>query len=238
MTEGGTVARRLAAVRGAVEEAAARAGRSPSEITLIGVTKRFPPEKIQEAVDAGLTHLGENRVQEAEPKIPLVKPAAGSGLTWHLVGHLQRNKAQRALKLFPVIHSLDSVALAERLDRLAAETGARPIVLVEVNLAAEPSKHGVSPEGLGALLEAVARLEHLRLTGFMAIPPMLDPEAPMEASRPYFRQLAALRDTWRSRGYDLHALSMGMTDDFPVAVEEGATHIRIGRAIFGERPPA
>jgi pyridoxal phosphate enzyme (YggS family) len=236
--EGGTVAQRLAAVQGAVEEAAARAGRSPEEITLIGVTKRFPAERIQEAVDAGLTHLGENRVQEAEPKIPLVRPGAGSELTWHLVGHLQKNKAQRALKLFPVIHSLDSVALAERLDRLAAEMGARPTVLVEVNLAAEPSKHGVTPEGLGALLEAIAPLEHLRLAGLMAIPPMLDPEASMKASRPYFRQLAALRDTWRSRGYDLPALSMGMTDDFPVAVEEGATHIRVGRAIFGERPPA
>jgi pyridoxal phosphate enzyme (YggS family) len=233
----GGIAGRLRAVREAVRAAAERAGRSPEEITLIGISKTVPPVRIQEAVDAGLTHLGENRIQEAEGKVGRVTPGPG-GLTWHLVGHLQRNKAQRALRYFPVIHSLDSVALAERLDRLAGEAGLRPTVFLEVNLAGEATKHGIAPEELGALLEPVAALENLRLAGLMAGPPFLGPDESCEAARPWFRRLAGLRDSWRSRGYDLPALSMGMTDDYTVAVEEGATHIRVGRAIFGERPPA
>jgi pyridoxal phosphate enzyme (YggS family) len=233
---GAAVAERIQRVREAIAEAARRAGRSPEEITLIGVTKTVPAGRIQEAVQAGLTDLGENRVQEAESKIPEIAPRGGV-LTWHLIGHLQRNKARKAIHLFPIIHSVDSVPLAGRLDRLAAEKGARPTVLLEVNLAGETTKNGVRPEDLGPLLEAVAGLPHLRLAGLMAIPPFVDPAAQTEASRPQFRQLARLADRWRSRGYDLPVLSMGMTDDYPAAVEEGATHVRVGRAIFGERPP-
>jgi pyridoxal phosphate enzyme (YggS family) len=231
-----SIAERLLSVRARIAEAARRGGRSPDGVSLIGVTKTVSPPRIQEAVDAGLTEIGENRVQEAEVKIPLVR-SHGAPLTWHLVGHLQKNKARRALSLFPWIHSVDSTDLAVRLDALAGELGVRPTVLVEVNIAAEESKSGVGPEGLGALIETVAGLPRLRLAGLMAIPPLPDPAQGSEASRPLFRALARLRDTWASKGYDLPALSMGMTDDFEIAVEEGATHVRVGRAIFGERPP-
>jgi len=231
-----SIAERLLAVRARITAAARRAGRSPDDVCLIGVAKTVLPVRIQEAVDAGLTEIGENRVQEAEAKIPLVRPH-GAPLTWHLVGHLQKNKARRALSLFPWIHAVDSIDLAAKLDALAGELGVRPTVLVEVNVAAEASKSGVGPEDLGPLLEAVARLPRLRLAGLMAVPPPPDPAVGPEASRPHFQALARARDTWASRGYDLPALSMGMTDDFDVAVEEGATHVRVGRAIFGERPP-
>lgn len=237
MNAASTIASKLAAVRERMTAAAVAAGRSPSEITLIGVTKTVPANRIQEAVDAGLVHLGENRVQEAEGKIDGVRAIAGP-LTWHLVGRLQANKARRAVALFPVIHSVDSIDLARRLDRIAGETEARPSVLVEVNLAAEGTKGGVRPDGLEALLEAIAALPRLNLMGLMSIPPAPPPGAADTASRPHFRALRELRDRWRSRGYDLPALSMGMTDDFTVAIEEGATHVRVGRAIFGERPPA
>lgn len=231
------IAERLLSVRARITSAAIRAGRNPDGITLIGITKTMPVPRVQAAVDAGLTDIGENRVQEAEDKIHTVHPAKVP-LTWHLVGHLQQNKARRAVALFPWIHSVDSAALAEKIDRLAAELSVRPVVLVEVNLASEPAKSGVPPDALGPLLEAMGRLHHLKPAGLMAVPPMLPPGAPAEASRPFFKQLAGLRDTWRARGYDLPALSMGMTDDFEVAIEEGATHVRVGRAIFGERPAA
>jgi pyridoxal phosphate enzyme (YggS family) len=230
------IAGRIAAVRERIARAANRAGRSPEEITLIGISKSVPAGRVQEAVDAGLTHLGENRIQEAAEKIPGVHPGR-AGLTWHMVGHLQRNKARKALELFPWIHSVDSVALAGRLERIASETGLRPRVLVEVDLAGEAGKKGIPPGELGGLLEALAAMDNLRLVGLMAIPPIPALDAGSEANRPYFRDLAALRDRWRGRGYDLPVLSMGMTDDFEAAVEEGATHVRVGRAIFGERPP-
>jgi len=228
------VAERLLAVRGRIAAAAARAGRDAGEITLIGISKTMPAGRVQAAVDAGLADIGENRVQEAEDKIHLVRPAK-SPLTWHLVGHLQANKARRAAALFPWIHSVDSAALAEKLDRISGEIGVRPMILLEVNLAGEASKNGIRPEAVGPLLETIAGLPHLRIAGLMSVPPAQLPGEGPEASRPHFRALAALRDTWHSRGYDLPALSMGMTDDFEVAIEEGATHIRVGRAIFGER---
>jgi pyridoxal phosphate enzyme (YggS family) len=231
------IASNLALVREQVAAAAAVSGRASSEITLIGVTKTVAAGRIQEAVDAGLLHLGENRVQEAEGKIAGVRASSGA-LTWHLVGRLQANKARRAIALFSVIHSVDSIDLAHRLDRIAGETEATVSVLVEVNLAGEATKGGVRPDGLGALLESIAALPRLKLTGLMSIPPAPPPGAADTASRPYFRELRELRDRWRSRGYDLPALSMGMTDDFTVAIEEGATHVRVGRAIFGGRPPA
>lgn len=231
------IAAGLAGVRRRIARAAARSGRAPEEITLVGISKTVDAGRIQEAVEAGLADVGENRVQEAAGKIPAVRPGE-AGLTWHLVGHLQKNKVRKALELFPWIHSVDSVSLAERIDRIAGELEVRPTVLLEVNLAGEASKHGVAPEGVGPLLEAAARLENLRLAGLMAVPPAPADPGDAEACRAWFRSLAALRDRWRSRGYDLPALSMGMTGDFEIAVEEGATHVRVGRAIFGERPPA
>ena len=234
---GAGIAGSIEEVRTRIAAAAKRAGRSAGAITLIGVSKTVDAGRIQAAIDAGLGHLGENRVQEAEAKIPSIRPGRG-GLTWHLVGHLQKNKARRAVELFGWIHSVDSGALALRLDRIAAEIGARPTVLLEVNLAGEATKTGVSPDALGRLLDETGPLENLRVAGLMAVPPVLPDGAPAEGSRPWFQRLAALRDTWRSRGYDLPVLSMGMTDDFEIAVEEGATHVRVGRAIFGERPPA
>lgn len=231
---GGAIASRVAQVRDRIAAAARRAGRSTRAITLIGICKTVPPERIQEAVDSGLSHLGENRVQEAEAKAPLISPGS-AGLTWHMVGHLQQNKARKAVALFSWIHSLDSAELAARLDRLAGETGRRLQVLVEINLAGEATKNGVTPERLGPLLEVLAPLENLELAGLMAVPPILPPGATAADARPHFRRLAVLRDTWGRRGYDLPALSMGMTDDFEIAVEEGATHVRVGRAIFGER---
>lgn len=232
-----TIAGNLARVQERIAAAARRAGRAPEEITLIGVSKTVPAARIQQAVDCGLAHLGENRVQEASQKIPSVRPRPG-GLTWHLVGHLQSNKARRAVTLFSCVHSVDSIDLARRLDRLAGESG-RPLrVFVEVNLAAEATKHGLSPEDLGPVLEALASLDNLEVAGLMAVPPALPEGAPDEAFRPPFRRLAELRDRWRARGYDLPALSMGMSDDFEIAIEEGATHVRVGRAIFGDRPPA
>jgi pyridoxal phosphate enzyme (YggS family) len=231
------VAERLLSVRARIAAAAKRAGRSADDVTLIGISKTMPAARVQAAVDAGLTDIGENRVQEAEEKIHSVRSRKVS-LTWHLVGHLQQNKARRAVALFPWVHSVDSASLAEKIDRLAEELGVRPVVLIEVNLASEPTKTGVAPEALGPLLEAVGRLGHLKLGGLMAVPPALLPGQTSEGSRASFGRLATLRDTWRSRGYDLPALSMGMTDDFEVAIEEGATHVRVGRAIFGDRPAA
>ncbi len=237
ITQGGSIPLRLEQVRDRIAEAARRAGRTPDRITLIGVSKTISTAHVQEAVEAGLADLGENRVQEAEEKIPQVRPGP-AGLTWHLVGHLQRNKARKAVALFSWIHSVDTAELALRLDRLAAEAGRRLDVLVEVNVADETTKQGIHPARLGQVLETLASLENLRVAGLMAVPPILPEGSPAAASRPHFRRLAALRDSWRSRGYDLPALSMGMSDDFEVAVEEGATHVRVGRAIFGERPPA
>ena len=234
MTARSAAAARYEAVRERIRAAAARAGRREDEITLIGVSKTVPPAEIQEVVDAGLTHLGENRIQEAEEKIPLVRPSL-AGLTWHLVGHLQKNKAQKAVKLFSWIHSVDSASLISRLDRLAAEQGIRLGFFLEVNVGEEEGKHGVPPSGLGGLLEVAAGAENLHLAGLMAIPPIPSAGSGAEASRPHFRVLARLRDTWAARGYDLPALSMGMTGDFEVAIEEGATHVRVGRAIFGDR---
>ncbi len=231
------IARNLAQVRDRIAEAARRSGRSPERITLIGVCKTISAAHVQEAVEAGLADLGENRVQEAEEKIPQVRPGP-SGITWHLVGHLQGNKARKAVALFAWVHSVDTAELALRLDRLAAEAGRKLDVLVEINLAGEATKQGLHPARLGPVLEALASLENLRVAGLMAVPPILPEGTPAAASRPHFRRLAALRDSWRARGYDLPALSMGMSDDFEVAVEEGATHVRVGRAIFGERPPA
>jgi len=229
MTE---ISRNLARVRERIAAAARRAGRNPDEVTLVAVTKGVGLDRVLEAVACGVTHIGENRVQEAAAKFPHLPP----GVVRHMVGHLQRNKAKMAVRLFDLIHSLDSLRLAEELNRRALEAGRVMDVLVQVNVSGEPTKYGVSPEEVEALVENMASLPGLRLRGLMTIAPIVeDPEQ----ARPYFRRLRQLGDVIRSAATDLKLerleLSMGMTDDFEVAVEEGATIVRIGRAIFGPR---
>ena len=217
-----TIADRVAHVRQRIERAAERAGRSPADVTIVAVSKGFPPSAIDEAMVAGIADIGENRVQEAAAKIAALR---GLPVTWHLVGHLQTNKAKTALELFDIIHSVDSLHLAEVLSHRAQ----RPLpVLLEVSVTGEASKFGFPPNEVAAAAEAIARLPRLDLRGLMTVAPFIsDPET----VRPVFRELRRLRDA-----LGLAELSMGMTDDFEVAIEEGATLVRIGRAIFGERP--
>ena len=218
-----TTAERLQAVGQRITGACLRSGRSPQEVTLIAICKGFPPEAVREAVAAGVRHLGENRVQEAGAKQPRLADLPPD-VVWHMVGHLQTNKAKTALSLFDIIHSVDSLHLAEAISRRALE----PVpVFLEVNVASEPTKYGFSPQELPKAAEASARLPNLDLRGLMTIAPLV---ADQEEVRPVFRHL---REIAHSLG--LRELSMGMTDDFEAAVEEGATHLRIGRAIFGER---
>jgi pyridoxal phosphate enzyme (YggS family) len=230
------IAGRLSAVRERITRAAERAGRRPADVTLVGITKTHPPAAIRAAFDAGLRDFGENKVQEAAPKIEALASLQAGGLRWHLVGHLQSNKARRAAELFSRVHSIDSAGLASRLDRAAAEAGVSLSVLVQVELAGEATKSGLSESALLPALQSMCGLAHLRVDGLMTLPPYAeDPEQ----ARPLFRKLRALRDWAGERGL-LHGreLSMGMSHDFEVAIEEGATLVRVGTAIFGERPPA
>jgi len=227
------IADNLRSVRERVAAACQRAGRSPDEVAIVGVSKTFPPALVVEACRAGLADVGENRVQEAAAKIPAVE-ALGSRPRWHLVGHLQTNKVKTALGLFDIIHSVDSLRLAESISRQVAslpvqKAGPLP-VLLEVNVAGEASKFGLRPEETGPALEQIARLPGLAVQGLMTVAPLVDDP---EEVRPVFRELRRLRDD-----LGLRDLSMGMTDDFEVAIEEGATIVRIGRAIFGPREPA
>ena len=225
------IAQNLESIRGRIRAAASRAGRDPASITLVGVSKTVPPDRIREAIDAGLDDLGENRIQEAREKIPLLP----GPVRWHLVGHLQGNKAKVAAEMFEVIHSVDSPGLLQRLDRLAGAVGRTLQALVQVDLADEPSKFGVEPDRLDAVLEAAAGCRAVQVRGLMILPPYQeDPEK----SRPLFRRLRDLRDaaTTRHQQLTLDQLSMGMSGDFEVAIEEGATIVRVGRALFGERP--
>lgn len=218
-------------VRERIAAAARNAGRS-GEITLIAISKTQPPGAIRAAVEAGLRHFGENRVQEWEGKRSATEDLSA---TWHLVGHLQSNKAARAAKIFQSVDCVDDFVLAQRLDRACTEpASARKLrVLLEVRLAPEESKNGVSIEELPSLAEQVVQLPHLDLAGLMCIPPFLDDP---EQVRPYFRRLRELRDSLvQQLGRSLPVLSMGMSHDFEVAVEEGATEVRIGTAIFGAR---
>ena len=225
------LARARERVLGRIAEAAARVGRDPGEVTLVAVSKTHPAEVVQAAIDAGLTVLGENRVQEAAAKV-----TATVGGTWHLVGPLQGNKARRALETVDVIESVDSLELARRLDRIAGEVrpGVPFPVLLQVNVADDPAKAGFEPEAVESALAALLDLPSLRVDGLMTIGRLVeDPEA----ARPTFAALRELSIRLRARDQRLGAqLSMGMTDDFPVAVEEGATIVRVGRALFGERP--
>jgi pyridoxal phosphate enzyme (YggS family) len=224
------IAENLKRVCDQIGEAAANAGRAVNEIELVAITKTHPVEKIREAVEWGHTLFGESRVQEAHAKIPELP----SNLRWHFVGHLQKNKIRQALPLFELFHGVDSLALAQEMDRIAAEEGMHPRILLEVNVAGEGSKFGFKAETLRAEMESLLALPRLSIEGFMCIPPLAEER---EESRRYFRQLRGLHDLLEKEfEVKLPHLSMGMTNDFPVAVEEGATLVRVGTAIFGERP--
>jgi pyridoxal phosphate enzyme (YggS family) len=224
------VAENLERVRGQITQAAAKAHRPANGIELVAITKTHPAEKVREAVDAGHTLFGESRIQEARAKIPELP----SNLRWHFVGHLQKNKIRQALPLFELFHGVDSLALAQEMNRIAAEEGAHPSVLLEVNVAEEGSKFGFKAETLRAEIESLLALSRLSIEGLMCIPPLAD-EA--EVSRKFFVQLRELRDSLEQEfNLRLPHLSMGMTQDFWIAVEEGATLVRVGTAIFGERP--
>jgi PLP dependent protein len=224
-----SVAENLARVREQIAQAATKVGRSVDDIELVTISKTHPVEKVREAYEAGQTLFGESRVQEARAKTPELP----SAIRWHFVGHLQKNKIRHALPLFEMIHSVDSLALAQDMDRIAEEEGMRPRVLLEVNVAGEGSKFGFRPEQLRVEMEDLLALPRLSIEGLMTIPPLAE-EA--EASRKYFVHLRELRDTLeRELNLKLPHLSMGMTSDFPIAIEEGATLVRVGTAIFGER---
>jgi pyridoxal phosphate enzyme (YggS family) len=219
----------LARVRDQIAQAATKTGRAVTEIELVAITKTHLAAKVRAAYDAGQILFGESRVQEARVKIPELP----SNLRWHFVGHLQKNKIRNALPLFEMLHSVDSLALAQDMNRIAEEEGFHPRVLLEVNVAGEGSKFGFKPESLRAEMETLLALPRLSILGLMTIPPLAE-EA--EASRKYFVQLRELRDRVQTEFHvDLAHLSMGMTNDFAIAVEEGATLVRVGTAIFGER---
>ena len=224
-----SIAENLETVRGNIANAAHRTGRDAGSVELIAVSKTYPAEIISEAIDAGQEVFGENRVQEAMIKIP----ALPGRLRWHLIGHLQSNKVRKALPLFDLIHGVDSTDLARDIDRIAAEAGSHPRVLLEVNVSGEGSKHGFSPEHLERNLESLLELPRVHIEGLMTMAP-LAPEA--EASRRYFAALRELRDRISMKtGISLKTLSMGMSGDYQVAVEEGSTLVRVGSAIFGSR---
>jgi PLP dependent protein len=225
---------RLEAIRARMQTAAHRAGRPPDSVKLVAVSKTVEAQRVREALHLGQVDFGENRVQEARDK----QPGVGAGARWHLVGHLQRNKAKEAARLFQVIHSVDSVGLLRDLERHGAGLQTPLRALIQVNLASEAGKHGAAPRELPEILAAAEEMQHIKVTGLMILPPYHpDPEQ----SRPLFRGLAELARELSLTGFNnvsLRELSMGMSEDFEVAIEEGATWIRIGRALFGERPAA
>ncbi len=220
-------------VRDKINNSALKTGRNPEDIKLIAVSKRVELPKIVAAIKAGASILGENRIQEARNKItelradnPYLKPE------WHLIGNLQKNKVKIAVQLFDLIHSLDSVELAEALNNYSGKEGKKQRVLIQVKLSDEITKHGIPERDVIQLLQKVADMKHLQIDGLMTIPPFFDN---MEKTRPYFRKLRELRDKLSSEGLALPELSMGMSGDFEVAIEEGSTMVRVGTAIFGER---
>lgn len=228
-------------VRARIAVAAERVGRDPADVRLVAVTKTVPAYRVHMAWELGLTDFGENRVQEAVEKIPLVFPEEKSEIRnsqfpirWHMIGHLQRNKVKYVIPLFELIHSVDSVRLAREIDKRAGYADKVVPVLIEVNVAGEASKFGFAPEAVADAVSEIAELPRVRVQGLMTVAPIAgDPEE----VRPHFRRLRGLRDRLADQfpDVDWHHLSMGMTDDFEIAVEEGATLVRIGRAIFGER---
>lgn len=233
-----SVAENIARVREQIEKAALRAGRKPNEITLVAVSKTFPVELIFEAYKAGAQDIGENRVEEAGEKIPAVSHSLGSGkIRWHLIGHLQRRKAREAISLFDVIQSVDTLRLAETMNRMALQEGKKVPILLQANVGSDPNKFGFDTDARDAFfqqVEKIVALPQLLVEGLMTIGPLV---ATAEQARPFFRDLRILNEQLAQRfpqaGW--RELSMGMTDDFTVAIEEGATIVRIGRAIFGQR---
>jgi len=216
-----------------ISRAAMKADRSPDEVRLIAVTKTVTVEAIREAVDCGLRVFGENRVQEAKQKIMNSGiRSLSEQLAWHLIGHLQKNKTKDAVQLFDLIHSVDSAELAEEIDRQAERIGKVQRVLVQVKLSEEETKYGIAEEALPQMLESIEGKDHIRAEGLMTIPPFL---RDLNSVRPYFIRLRELRERTEARGFALPELSMGMSHDFEAAIEEGATMVRIGTAIFGER---
>jgi pyridoxal phosphate enzyme (YggS family) len=221
-----TLAQRLAEIRAQIAQAAENAGRDAREIKLVAVSKTHGAATVREAIAAGAQAFGENKVQEAEEKIAEIGRERAE---WHLIGHLQSNKARKAVRLFDVIHSLDSLELAERLERICEEEGrARLAVFVQIDLGRERTKNGIEEKDVPALVEFLRGSKHLKFDGLMILPPFFEDS---ELARPFFRRLREIRDALCPAG----ELSMGMSHDFPVAIEEGATLIRVGTAIFGER---
>lgn len=226
------IASNLFKVQETIRKAALKAGRKPKDIKLVAVTKTVDPSKIKEAIKAGVTIVGENYVQEAKEKIAQID----HDIQWHMIGHLQTNKAKHAVKLFDMIQSVDSLRLAEELNKQAKRLGTVVKILIQVNVSGEESKFGVSPQGIHSLISQISnKMENLSIQGLMTMPPYFnDPER----TRPYFRALRELRDRIVSseiRNVTLGELSMGMSNDYEMAIEEGATIVRIGTAIFGER---
>ena len=219
----------LQGVREQIAQAAAKAGRDAKDIDLVAISKTHPAEKVREAVEAGQNLFGESRVQEARAKIPELS----SSICWHFVGHLQKNKVRQALPLFEMIHAVDSLALAQDINRIAEEEGLYPRVLLEVNVAGEGSKFGFEADALRQQMEALLALPRLSIEGLMCIPPLA---VESEDSRKFFVEVRELRDSLEKQfNMSLPQLSMGMTQDFLIGIEEGATLVRVGTAIFGER---
>ncbi len=228
-----TVRERMEGIRERIAEAALRSGRDPSDVRIVAAVKRVPVERIREAVDAGVEMLGENYVQEARN----LKGQIRTPVHWHMIGNLQTNKARQAVRIFDVIETVDRGKIIHELQRCAREDGKRLDVMVQVDLAEEATKSGADPEQVRGLIEEVAGCENLRCVGLMTMPPFFDDP---EGARPYFAELRRLRDRLQAlvpRGAELRELSMGMSGDFEVAVEEGATLVRIGTALLGPRNP-
>jgi pyridoxal phosphate enzyme (YggS family) len=226
------IAQRVQSVLSAIRSAAEKVGRHPDRVQLVAVTKTVTVDRIREGIGAGLSILGENRVQEALPKVAAF---AHEPVRWHFIGHLQRRKVRSVVGLFDMIHSVDSLELAQEIDRRAGEAGCRQDVLIEVNIGGESTKAGFHPDDLVQLVSTMVPLVHVRIKGLMAIPP---PTAEAESARTYFirlRELAAAITAQRIPGVAMDELSMGMSNDYEIAVQEGATLVRVGSAIFGAR---
>ncbi len=229
MPDATDIAENLRAIRKRIAAAATRSGRDPGDVTLVAVSKTFPADAVRAAVDAGQTVFGENKVQEGIDKVPVLPDS----LEWHLIGHLQSNKIRKALPLFAWIETVDSLKRARQIDRVAAELGLRPRLLLQVNIGGDDAKFGYSVEGVRADLEPLLALEHVAIRGLMTIPPLEDDPG---ATRGHFAGLRELRDQLETAtGASLPELSMGMSHDFEIAVEEGATFVRVGSSIFGRR---
>ena len=238
-----TLAESLQQVREGISRAAKKSGRNPSDIKLVAVSKTVNLQRILEGIAAGIDILGENKVQEAQRKIAELRTQHSRSpssrdiipierIRWHLIGHLQKNKVKTAVKLFDVIHTVDSAALAQEISNSAGKIGKTQDILVQVKLSDEISKHGIQEDALGDLLTIIAGMDNLRLTGLMTMPPYF--ENP-DLTRPYFKQLYMIAEKMKKKGFAVRELSMGMSHDYEIAIEEGSTMVRVGTGIFGER---